>query len=191
MSIDLYTTLKSSYGDKKAMEKLKNSGYNYDKMLSNKNQQVWFNPNENKLLYNIAGTHNMQDWGTDGYLLLGKLKDTNRYKEAKNILNQAKQKYNVNNATITGHSLGSTIGNYVSSKNDKFYGLDGGYTFFQPTRSKNKMNYRTSGDLVSLLGSNSKNIKTLSNPNLITGNLPIDILNSHNIENIKNSKINI
>jgi hypothetical protein len=28
----------------------------------------------------------------------------------------------------------------------------------------------------------------LSNPNLITGNLPIDILNSHNIENIKNSK---
>ena len=86
MSIKLYDALKSSYGDKQAKDHLTQAGYKYDSMLSNHNQQVWYNPNEKKLLYNVAGTHNLTDWGTDAYLLAGKLKDTNRYKEADSIL---------------------------------------------------------------------------------------------------------
>jgi hypothetical protein len=62
MSVNLYDTLKSSYGDKKARQQLANAGYKYDSMLSNHNQQVWYNPNDKKLLYNIAGTHNVKDW---------------------------------------------------------------------------------------------------------------------------------
>lgn len=73
MSINLYDALKSSYGDKRSKEQLRNAGFNYDSMLSNHNQQVWFNPNSKKLLYNVAGTHNLTDWGTDLWLALGGL----------------------------------------------------------------------------------------------------------------------
>ena len=190
MSIKLYDALKSSYGDKQAKDHLTQAGYKYDSMLSNHNQQVWYNPNEKKLLYNVAGTHNLTDWGTDAYLLAGKLKDTNRYKEADNILRQAKMKYGPANTTVTGHSLGSSIANQIASKGagDKVYALDGGFTFGQKiTDNKNFHNYRTAGDLVSLLSqskSNVNNITTLRNNNWLK-----DPLTAHNVDNIRNEQI--
>ena len=86
MSVNLYDALKSSYGDKKSREILAKAGYQYDSMLSKHNEQVWVNPIEQKLLYSVAGTHNLNDWGTDLYLAAGHLKDTNRYKEADKTL---------------------------------------------------------------------------------------------------------
>jgi len=194
MSINLHDALKSSYGDKRSKEKLRNAGYKYDSMLSNHNQQVWYNPNDKKMLFNVAGTHNLKDWGTDVYLAMGKLKNTNRYKEAQRTLNEAKRKYgNDIKTNITGHSLGSSIGQKITSKkdNDKFYGLDAGYTIGQKTRSYNgnQQHYRTKGDVVSLLGSNAKNMTTLKNPNIKTGIVPIDALKSHNVDNIKEQNI--
>ena len=192
MSISLYDSLKSSYGDKKATNKIINDGYKLDGSLSSHNQTVFYNPTSKKLLYNIAGTHNINDWGTDFYLGMGKLKDTNRYKEADNILKQAKQKYGDNiSTTITGHSLGGTIAQGISKKDDKLFSLNAGYTIGQKTRNKghNKTNLRTSGDIVSLFGSNAKNIKSLQNNNLTTNNLLYDVLASHNVDNIKHDKI--
>jgi hypothetical protein len=191
MSVNLYTTLKSSYGDKKSRKKLSDAGYKYDSMLSNHNQQVWYHPDKKKLLYNVAGTHNLKDVGTDLWLAFGGLKNTNRYKEASKKLDEAKIKYgNDIETTVTGHSLGSTIGSYITGKNDKFYGLDGGYTIGQPTRGgENRHNYRTAGDAVSLLSENAKHMKTLQNPNRNSGILPLDILNSHNVDNIKKENI--
>ena len=192
MSVNLYDSLKSSYGNKKSQENLKRAGYKYDSMLSNHNQQVWYNPNTKKLLYNVAGTHNLSDVGTDVWLAFGGLKNTNRYKEASKILDEAKRKYgNDINTTITGHSLGSTIGQYIANKNDNFYGLDGGYTIGQPTRSNNgkQHHFRTSGDVVSLLGANAKHMKTLNNYNKAQGFAPLDALKAHDIDSIKNSGI--
>lgn len=190
MSIKLYDALKSSYGDQQSKDHLKQAGYNYDSMLSNHNQQVWYNPNEKKLLYNVAGTHNLTDWGTDAYLLAGKLKDTNRYKEADNILHQAKMKYSPTNTTVTGHSLGSTIANQIASKGagDKVYALDGGFTFGQNiTNNKNFHNYRTAGDLVSLLSQNKNNVNNITT--LRNNNWLKDPLTAHNVDNIKNEQI--
>ncbi len=189
MSVNLYDALKSSYGNKQSQEKLRNAGYNFDSMLSNHNQQVWYNPNTKKMLFNVAGTHNLKDWGTDLYLALGKLKDTNRYKEARNILNQAKQKYGSDIKTdITGHSLGGAVSQYIAGKDDKVYTLDKGATIGQKTRS-NENAYRTSGDIVSALNANSTRMKTLNNYNKSTGFIPMDILKAHNVENIKNDGI--
>ena len=186
--ISLYDTLHNSYKPLKEQKKFyKDKGYYIDKKLSNDNQQVLYNPTTKKLLYNIAGTHNLKDWGTDAYLLAGKLKETNRYKEADNTLKQAKQKYGINSATVTGHSLGSSIGNFISKPEDKFYGLDAGYTFGQKTRDYggNHQNFRTAGDLVSLLGSGrGDSLKTLKNKNWLK-----DPLTAHNVENIKNENI--
>ena len=36
------------------------------------NQQVYYNPNEKKLLMSVAGTHNLRDVGTDFMLGIGK-----------------------------------------------------------------------------------------------------------------------
>jgi predicted alpha/beta-fold hydrolase len=158
-------------------------------MLSNHNQQVWYNPNTKKMLFNVAGTHNLKDWGTDLYLAFGKLKDTNRYKEARNILNEAKRKYGNDIETkISGHSLGGAIAQYVGGKDDKVYTLDKGATIGQKTRS-NENAYRTSGDIVSALNANSTRMNTLNNYNKSTGFIPLDILKAHNVENIKNDNI--
>ena len=186
--LSLYDTLHNSYKPLKDQKKFyKDKGYYIDKKLSNDNQQVLYNPTSKKLLYNIAGTHNLKDWGTDAYLLAGKLKETNRYKEADNTLKLAKQKYGINSATVTGHSLGSSIGNFISKPEDKFYGLDAGYTFGQKTRNYggNHQNFRTAGDLVSVLGAGRNDtLKTLKNRNWLK-----DPLTAHNVENIKNEKI--
>jgi hypothetical protein len=67
---------------------------------------------------------------------------------------------------VTGHSLGASIGSGIASKNDKFYGFNAGYTIGQKTRSNKGQHqqYRTEGDLVSVLSKNEKNIKTLEGP---------------------------
>ena len=174
--LSLYEGLKNSYKPKKTLGK----NYILDDELSNDNQQVYVNRKKNnKLLFSVAGTHKLQDIGTDIYLGIGKLKDTNRYKEAESTLEKAKKKYNKNNVTIIGHSLGSTIGSYIKKPQDKFIGLDAGYTIGQPTRDGE--HYRSKNDIVSLLGSNNNNMKTL--------NTNTNLFNAHNIDNIKNEKI--
>ena len=91
-------------------------------------------------------------------------------------------------ATAVGHSLGNSIANYITSGNDKSVGLDGGFTIGQKEIS-NATNYRTSGDVVSTLGSNKSNMNTLRSPNIRTGIGLIDALRNHNVENIKNEGI--
>jgi hypothetical protein len=187
--LNLYDALKQGYGDKKAKSKLENQGYAMDKGLSNNNQQVFYNNANKKLLVNVSGTHNLQDVGTDIYLAFGGIKNTNRYKEARTTLNKAKEKYKTN-ATVSGHSLGGTISGLIAGKDDQVFTLDKGATIGSRVRGNEKA-FRTRGDLVSLLNSGATRVKTLANPNTQTGILPLDILNAHNVSNIKNQKIEI
>jgi len=191
MSVNLYDALKSSYGDEDAEEELIKAGYEYDRYLSNHNQQVWFNPVKNHLLYNVAGTHNISDIIPDIYLAFGKLKDSSRYKESKSTLEQAKEKYKLDripDTTITGQSLGGAIAQYVGSKDDKIYTLNKGATIGQKTRN-NENAYRVEGDIVSLFNSNSKRMQTLKNKN-ITRFIPvIGNYDAHGIDTIKNRKL--
>ena len=185
--LDLHDILKNSYSNK---HKENINGYKLDKELSNHNQQVYYNPEHKKLLVSVAGTnpYNLRDWGTDFYLGIGKLKDTNRYKEAKSIYDKAKNKYNPMQSTAVGHSLGSSIANYITSGNDKSVGLDGGYTIGQTPRNNSKQ-YRTEGDIVSLLGANQNNMTTLKSPSIRTGVGIVDTLRSHNVNNISHNGI--
>ena len=183
--LDLHDVLKNSYSSK---HKENMNGYKLDKELSNHNQQVYYNPDHKKLVVSVAGTHNLRDWGTDIYLGLGKLKDTNRYKEAKSVYDKAKNKYNPMQSMAVGHSLGGTIANYIASGNDKAYGLDSGYTIGQTSRNNSKQ-FRSSGDVVSALGANQRNMTTLKSPNIRTGIGLVDALRSHNVDNIGGSGI--
>lgn len=189
--INLFDVLKNSYRNKS--DAFNKQGYQYDKELSNHNQQVYFNPDSKKMLVSVAGTHNLRDWGTDAWLAFGGLKSTNRYKEAKDVLNRARQKYNPSETSVSGHSLGGSIAQGIASKDDKVYALDSGYTIGQKTRSHNGnfQHFRTAGDAVSLLSEGAKNMKTLQNPNRNTGIMALDALKAHDVKNISNSNIYI
>jgi hypothetical protein len=180
----LHEVLKLSYANRDLQQKgLKHHGYNYDSRFSNDNHQVYYNPNEQKMIFSVTGTNKPSDWGTNAYLALGKLKDTDRYKESHKALREAKAHYNPKSVSITGHSQGATTASYISSPDDKVYTLDKAVTIGQSYRP-NEQAYRTKHDVVSILGVNNKNMTTLENKNLFK-----NIITNHNIDNIKNEKI--
>ena len=181
-SLPLYKALKNSYHTNP--NHLKKFGYALDSSLSNGNEQVFFNKSSNKLLFTVAGTHNLKDWGTDAYLAVGKLKDTNRYKEADKVLKEAKAKYPDASTTVVGHSLGSAISQGISKNSDKVFTYNGAYTAGQKTKG-NVHAYRTNGDIVSVFGANATHMTNLENNN----NNSLNILTSHHLDNIKKEKI--
>ena len=191
--LKLHKVLKLSYdNNEQHQQNMKKNGYAYDSMLSNKNEKVYYNPTQNKLLVSVAGTDKFspRDIITDVYLGLGKLQDTSRYKHAHQTILDAKKKYNVNNATLAGHSLGGSIVSYAGSKGDKIYTLDKGATIGTKTRSRERA-YRSAGDAVSALAANAKNMTTLGSNNYLKDGVVMGALKAHNVSNIKQNKIYI
>ena len=185
--VKLYTAVKAAYGNKKAIQKLHNKGYVRDNALSNHNESVFFNPKNKTLLVSGAGTHNLSDVGTDAYLGVGLLKSTKRYKEAENVLKQAREKYKPEHTSISGHSLFGAIANGIASKQDKVTTLDAAFSPNQKVR-ENVRNVRTSGDIVSVFAP-KKTTTTLTNPYGVTGFLPIDAYRAHDVGNIKREHV--
>ena len=185
--LNFHDVLKNGYNKTKKNEM---NGYVLDKQLSNHNNQIYYNKDKNKLLHNINGTNSFGDVITDLYLAAGKLKDTSRYIESHQKLRDAKYKYGVNDATITSHSLGSSIGTYIGGKNDQIIGYNKGATIGQKTRS-NEIHHRTNGDLVSLLNGNSKHTVNYDNKNDSSLFLIKNALNVHKIDNLKDLHINL
>lgn len=179
-----YTALKSSYRDKGAMERLTQSGYLQDTSLSDHRQQVWYNPQEKKLLVNVAGTHTKHDILTDMQLAFGgfrDLKKTKRAKDAKKTLEKAKLKYEPASTTLTGHSLGGSIVQSIASKNDKVIAVDSGMPLFSKAKKQNKESQivRAPGDVISILGKGQKTLKgKAKNP-----------LYAHRLKRIKHAKL--
>ena len=67
--MNLHDVLKNGYSKHK---KTNLNGFKLDKNLSNGNNQVYFNKTNGKLVYNVNGTRNLKDWGTDITLVLAK-----------------------------------------------------------------------------------------------------------------------
>lgn len=70
----LYDTLRVGYlpSENQQGKEMAKYGYVIDTKLSNDNQQVYYNPQTKKLLYNVTGSHNLTDWvNSDLKLALG------------------------------------------------------------------------------------------------------------------------
>lgn len=186
-NVSFHAVLNNSYNPKS--DAFQSQGYNYDDELSNHNQQVYYNPNKKKLIYSVTGTHNINDVGTDVSLALGRLKHTQRYKDADNTLEKARKKHQPSEVSIAGHSLGSSIAGYIAKPNDKVYGLNGGATIGSSTKKEHNI-YRTRGDMVSLFNSWG-NVKTNKPKNKDTGIAFYDALKNHSIDNINDKPIYI
>lgn len=157
-SLDLQEALYNSYQPQNVQEQYgKKEGYEYDKGLSNDNQQIYYNKDNGHLMMSITGTHNLQDVGTDAYLMSGKLKDTNRYKQADMTFKKAVQKYNPKHTTAIGNSLGGSIASKINA--DHVITHNRGYEPGGRTRN-NETAIRTSGDVISIFGSGAKNMHT-------------------------------
>ena len=124
------------------------------------------------------------------YLAAGRLQDTSRYQSAHKTIRDAKKKYNVDHATLAGHSLGGSIVSYAGSANDNIITLDKGSTVGTTTRKREKA-YRSAGDAVSALAANSSNMKTLGKNNYLRDGVVMGALKAHDIKNIANEKIYI
>ena len=66
-------------------------------------------------------------------------KESDRYKQSQKALRKAKQKYGINNATLTAHSQGGLTANYISSKKDKVITLDKATTIGGKSREGSKL----------------------------------------------------
>jgi hypothetical protein len=160
----LFTALKSSYGDKGASDRLTKSGYLQDTKLSDHRQQVWFNPQEKKLLMNVAGTHTRHDVLTDVKLAFGgfrALENSKRAKAAKATLEKAKQKYEPASTTVAGHSLGGSIAQVVGGKDDKIMAYNSGFTLFGKAKKGGAGSaiIRAPGDIISWAGKGQTTLK--------------------------------
>jgi hypothetical protein len=181
--MDSYKSVKDSRKDL--------NGYILDEDLSNINHKVYYNKDKERgkrLLLTYRGTSNINDLGTDAYLAFGKLRDTKRFQESDDVFKQAKGKYNEDNALLTGHSMGSNLARAVARNGDKVITYNAGNGIFGSnfnTKTNDITNYRTSGDLASVIPS-TKPTKTLRNRNFFK-----NILTNHSVRNLKNEDIRI
>ena len=163
----LKDALKASYKTKEEAEQTYNNhGYNFDKDLSNIHSRVYYHPDEKNLLISLRGTKNLlNDVPTDLAILTGNLKNTDRYKHSKEVLDKAKDKYKTN-ATIIGHSAGGSLASAVNSDDrDKIITFNKGAGLLHKSNQAklNENAYRVNGDIVSSLSSYDSNIKSLEN----------------------------
>ena len=195
MSIQLYDLLKESYEplNNSSLKKFEQLGYDLDMSLSNKNNKVFFNEAQNKLIFIVKGTNptSAQDVYTDVALTFGKLKDTDRYKDSDKRLKQAKSKYGVSSALVVGHSLGGLIAKYIASSSDKVVQYNSASVIGESKRD-NTTSYRTSGDLVSLLNKNTSITIPKEQTNISDAFGSVGrALSSHDLNQIKNVDIPI
>lgn len=193
---NLYSVIKTSYGDNDALNDLLRNGYVKDEGLSNDEFVVLYNQTTGKMIFTIAGTRTMQDVGVDIALGFGALKSTGRYTRAKQALDVARNKYNPTQTVVSGHSMGAAIAQNIGRKTDKIVTLDGAYTIGQRTRGKH---YRSSGDIISVFGAGAKHTTTLERKKSVKEkvlNLVSPIIGglysareAHRSENIRNDGI--
>lgn len=193
--LPLYKALKLGYTRdmRKQQQALKRYGYVIDRELTNERQHVvaW-NPLQKKLLYISQGTdpNSAKDIQTDLILAAGGLKQTKRYQEEKNALLKAQQKYNAKSEQVhlVGHSLSGGIVNAIAPSGSHATTYNPAFTVGQKAR-ENVHNYRTAGDVVSILAPR-ENTTTLGNPTNASAANPVNyLLKSHQLENIKSAKI--
>lgn len=191
----LYNALKAGYArnPKRAAKYLKKFGYVLDPTLSDSREFITaYSPFENKVIHISNGTnpYSPKDIATDLLTGLGSFKDTGRYKDEKNALTKAREKYKDAKIVLAGHSLaGQVLHNIASpSLGDKSYTYNPAYAPNQKVR-QNFYNYRTEGDVFSAFAP-TQNTLTLDNTRNPIPHKPIqNLLKAHDTENIRNEPI--
>jgi hypothetical protein len=185
--LKLYTAIKigALRDEERQAKALGKFGYMLDKRISDGRQtMVAYNQDQNKVLFLQNGTDpkNLKDLQTDFFLGVGALKETKRFREAKQAYDQAKDKYKNALFVDVGYSLGGSLVNYVSRPEDKAITYNAGFSLNQKDRP-NVEHYRVKGDLISSLAPPSTRLIEPSLPVIEKAN---GLLKEHTPEHIKN-----
>ena len=145
------------------------AGYTLDSSLSTPEHLVY--SNGKTVLFGLRGSSSIKDFVADSEIGLksftgwpDSLSETllNRYKRDEDIYQKIRQKYPNQHITMSGHSLGNTLGmnilkNHPDDKNIKFFGYNG---WIHPDYNKDKRAFSTrqEGDLVSTFTPSNKSI---------------------------------
>lgn len=107
--------VKGSYAKKKDAKPVGN--YQVDRELSTGKNKVYFDPDTNKAVVALSGTHgNMTDWMNNAHILFGDFKKTKRYKDAEKIQRKANAKYDMQNVTTVSHSKSGETARILAKK---------------------------------------------------------------------------
>ena len=132
-------------------------GYNIDKELSGSRAQVYYHPETQHLVINHRGTKGVHDVITDIGLMFNH-KSNNRFKHGKKITDNALKKYDTDNVTITGHSLGHAIAQESNKDHKKeLITLNGAITPYDKKLKDNEFVIKSTSDPVSMLHKTNKN----------------------------------
>lgn len=160
-------------------------GYQRDNDLSGKRAQVYHNNNTNQTIVTHRGTQGLQDWITDLKMVFhpSMYMQSTRYKHAKDIQNQAENKYGKENIITTGHSLGAKLASDLggNSKEILTYNKPILPQEFLSQTKKNETSIRTKLDPVSILGAPNANIKQISTKTF-------NPITAHNIDQLSSIK---
>ena len=171
--------LKNSYeNENKTIE-----NYEYDPSLSKNKGQVYYNPNLDHLVITHRGTSGIHDVVTDLKMMLGN-KNNNRFEIGKNITDNAINKYDTNNVSIIGHSLGSS----VAKESNRDYGHE--YIGVNPAivpadlfegQHDHEHIFRNKYDVVSILHNLNPQKNSEQTYTIETGD-PFNVLENHSID---------
>ena len=128
---------------------------------------TYYNSNTNELIQSIRGTGDVRDLKRDAGIILGSLGGNILISQEFNKINekikQNKTKYKPAKTTVTGHSSGASLANYIGVQNPDYdvitFNMGQGLPFAKDIIScglagcKNIKNYRIAGDFASSLSS--------------------------------------
>jgi hypothetical protein len=126
------------------------------------------------------------DVGHDLVTGLGGLKQTRRYEQERNALLKAREKYQPKDVVLTGHSLGGAMITAIAPPDSKAYTFNP-YSVGQAARP-NVMNFRSQGDVVSLLAPKETTTTLAPVPQVhdLPGNF---LLKAHAVDNARNAPV--
>ena len=160
------------------------NNYEYDSSLSKNKGQVYYNPSLDHLVVAHRGTSGIHDVVTDLKLMLGN-KDNNRFEIGKNITDSALNKYNTNNVSIIGHSLGASVAKESNREHGHEYiGVNPAIvpTDLFEAQHDNEHIFRNKYDVVSILHDLNPKKNSEQTYTIETEDSPFDVLNNHTID---------
>lgn len=153
--------------------------------LLNKNEfnVAYKNKDTGDIDVGVRGTASAQDAIDDVKKLVGQdIKNTSRYKNTKDFVENIKRQNPNSKINLYGHSLGGLITNELAKEKPDLISSGEAYNPYLLSTSdvSDKIkNYRLPTDVVSILGSGSKNVKTVGN----AADYTRDILDAHSLTN--------
>jgi len=147
----IYKSIKNGYSYPK-IEDL-DDGFVFSKNGSDKEIQLYVNEKEKRIIINFIGTYTLFDWSNNYSYVIGKYKDTKRFKRAMEAFLKITDDYPNYKVVLVGHSQSAVITNLLNrdfpNRIYEVINLNGAN--LGENERDNEYNIRSKMDLVSLL----------------------------------------